>query len=630
MPPSPKHSLATVSEGEIREQLQRVLASPGFSRAPRMRRFLTFVVEGVIAGHGKAENLKECVIGVAVFDRDADYDPKADPVVRVEARRLRAKLEEYYTGLGKDDAIRLEIPKGSYVPLWSRQGEPQADHIKPRPSRSNWKVLVSAIVAGLIALGLFIAASKWRFFPAGPAKPIASLAVLPFRNLTNDAANNYLIDGLTDEITTELAKAGSLKVISRTSSDLYRNTSKALPEIARELKVDAIVEGTFRISANRVRVTAQLIRAATDSHLWAETYERDAGDLFGLQTKIAETIARQIGISLKGSPSGQASQPSNFAAYEWYLRGRYFWNRRTLEGLEKSLECYEKAIREDPNYAAAYAALGESYVLLSSYGGPSNPDSITRAWSAAETALRLNKDSAEAYVVLAVVNTDDRWDWAGATRDFQRAIQLNPGYPTAHHWFALHLSRLARHAQAESEIGKALELDPLSLIIGTDAAQIYYNARRPEQARPYLKRVLELDPNFAEAYLVSGEVYEMEENYPEAIKSFQKANELFGSVPNAWALEGHALALAGRTDEVSAILKRLKEAAGSRYVSGVDIAIVYCGLRDSPDALVWLNKAYASRGKGLNIIGSDPLFDGCRSSEGFQELLAKMHLGPGS
>ncbi len=625
-----------VPEDRLRVELKKILASPGFFRAARMQRFLSFVVEGRLSGKHNSEDLKESVIGMAVFDRDAAYDPKSDPVVRVEARRLRSKLAEYYAGPGKEDEVRIDLPKGSYAPAWAWQTEPAEVVAVKRPTRLIvW--LAAGLALAFILGGLLLYKSDWRsrFFGAtammgreviGKEAKIRSVAVLPFENLSSDARQEYLISGLTDEIIRDLAKVKGLLVISRTSTDCYRNTNKRLPEIARELHVDAIVEGSVESSGKRVRVTAELIRAATDGHLWDATYERDAADVFTLQTDIAEDIATQIGVTLRPTASETADHPDSREAYEAYLRGLYFWNKRTLDGLQKAISYYQRSIQLDPTYAKAYAGLADSYVLLSSYGGPSPSESLTHAQEAAQHALRLDNSLAEAYTALAVVKADRDCDWQGATREFERALQLSPSYPTARHWFALHLSRLNRHKEAEFQIERALQLDPLSLIINTDAAEVFYCARNPEKALFYLGRALELDPNFAEAHLVLGKVYEEQNDFARAVSEFELSNRLFGDAPNLWALEGNALARDGKRSQALAIAHKLERASRERYVSGVDIAMVYCALGDKDRAIGWLDKAHRNGGKGLNIIGSDPLFDGCRSDPRFAALLAQLGL----
>lgn len=309
-----------------------------------------------------------------------------------------------------------------------------------------------------------------------------------------------------------------------------------------------------------------------------------------------------------------------------YVRGRFFWNKRTLEGLEKSIEYYRQALALDPDYADAYAAMGEAYVLLSSYGGPEPSQSLKLARENAIRALQLNPKLGEAHTVLAAVKVDLDSDWAGAVEEYQQAIRLNPEYPTAHHWYALHLSRLGRHAEAETEIQKALQLDPLSLIIQTDAAEIFYRAGDWAVATTYLEKTIELDPNFADAHMIWGEVDEQKKDLAGAIKEFGIAENLFHGAPNIVALEGHAFALAGQRGRALEIAHELEDLTKRRYVSGVDIGIVYCGLGDSQAAMKWLERAYEYRDKGLNIIAADPLFNGCRADQRFTALLSRLHL----
>ncbi len=624
----------SITEDQVRAQLDKVLASTGFIRAGRMRRFLTFIVEARLTANYKSEELKECLVGAAVFDRHADYDPKSDPVVRVEARRLRAKLEEYYDSAGRQDGIRIDLPKGSYVPVWSWQVEPQPE-IREGSGRRNRRWILGGVAIGvtLLILAAIWGRTEWQKRAPDQAHlaasnlKIRSLAILPFRNLSGNPAQEYLVAGLTDEITTELAKIHGLKVISRTSSEQYRTSKKRLPEIARELNVDAIVEGTFLSSADHVRVSAQLIRAATDSHIWAESYQRNGTDLFTLQSEIAANITREIDATLApGTRLTARDQPVNAEAYDLYLRGRYFWNRRTLDGLEKSIDYYERAIRIDPNYAKLYAALGDSYVLLSSYGGPDPAVSFARAQHAAEQALQLDSSLAEAHTVLAAVKVGYDWDWQGAASEYRQALALDPNYPTAHHWYSLLLTRIGQFSEAETQIKRALDLDPLSLIINTDAGEVFYCARQPDDALAHLRRALELDPNFAEAHLVLGKVYEQKKNFEMALAEFDRANQLFGSSPNIATLRAHALALAGKRDEALAIARKLEQTSAHRYVSGVDMAMIYCALGDTDKGMAYLDKAYQSRGKGLDIIGTDPLFDGCRSDPRFETLLHRLHL----
>jgi tetratricopeptide (TPR) repeat protein len=310
------------------------------------------------------------------------------------------------------------------------------------------------------------------------------------------------------------------------------------------------------------------------------------------------------------------------------LRGRFLWNQRTFNSMEESIAYYQEAIRADPNYAEAYAAMGDTYVLLNNYGGDDPAIALGKAEEAAQHALHLGGDLAEAHTVLGAVRTDRYWDWPGAEAEYRRAIELNPSYPTAHHWYSLHLSRLSRTQEAETEIQRARALDPLSLIIETDAAETAYWARKPGEARARIDKVLALDADFAEARLVSGKIYEQQGQYEQALREFKRALTLFGGGPNVVALQAHALALAGASQPAMDIARQLGDTSTHSYVSGVDIGAIYCGLRQPGAAMSWLNRAYVNRDKGVDIFGIDPLFDGCRNDARLQSLLAKLKLQP--
>jgi tetratricopeptide (TPR) repeat protein len=343
---------------------------------------------------------------------------------------------------------------------------------------------------------------------------------------------------------------------------------------------------------------------------------------------VTNDIVRQVAVALGSSASASKLRPVSVKARDLYLRGRFLWNKRTLESLNKSIEYYQDAIKADPGYAEAYAALGDAYVLLSSYGGPGPSSALAKAEEAAERALQLGGGLAEAHTVLGAVRTDRDWDWPAAEDEYRRALELNPSYPTARHWYSLHLSRLGRTQEAEVEIQRARALDPLSTIISTDAAETSYWARKPGEAMARIEGVLSVDPYFAEAHLVKGKIYEQEGQYEQALAEFKIALGLFGGGANVQALQGHALALAGASEQAQEIVRQLEAKSTHSYVSGVDIAAVYCGLRQPDAGMRWLNRAYLNRDKGMDIIGIDPIFDGCRSDTRFQDLVKKLKLQP--
>jgi tetratricopeptide (TPR) repeat protein len=308
------------------------------------------------------------------------------------------------------------------------------------------------------------------------------------------------------------------------------------------------------------------------------------------------------------------------------LRGRYFWNERTLSGLTKSIEYYTDAIRADRNYAEAYAALSESYVTLGSYGGPNPADALWKAQFAAERALQLDSKLSAAHTALAGVKTDRDWDWKGAEEEYRRAIAINPSDSTAHHWYGLHLARLGRARQGLSELERALSLDPLSLIIATDVAETYYLLRQPKEAMTHINEVLALNPDFAQAHVVKGKILEALHRYPEAEKEFMESARLFGGGSALDALRGHALALTGQREQALNVAQQLEAASEQQYISGVHIAQVYCALGETDTAMKWLDRAYKRHDTGINMLGTDPLFDGCRADSRFQELLRRIKL----
>jgi TolB-like protein/Tfp pilus assembly protein PilF len=491
------------------------------------------------------------------------------------------------------------------------------------------------LLAGLVLVAaLLTAAAVWLHDwppvkrPASVAGGFHSIAVLPFVNLAQNSDQDYIVDGMTDQLITDLASSTPLRVISRSSMMQYKGKQVPMREIAQALNVDAVLEGSFLHTGKQVRITANLIDTRNDRHLWAQVYEESGSDLLTMQEQVTHDIVREVALALGSDVSTSRLRPVNVTARDAYLRGRFLWNKRTLDSMEKSIEYYQKAIKADPDYAEAYAAMGDAYVLLSSYGGEGPSTALGKAEEAAQHALRLGGGLAEAHTVLGAVRTDRDWDWPAAEAEYRQALKLNPSYPTARHWYSLHLSRLGRTQEAEAEIQRARALDPLSLIISTDAAETAYWARKPDEARTRVDEVLSRNPDFAEAHLVSGKIYEQQGQYEQALHEFKSALMLFGGGTNVEALQAHALALAGASGPAMEIARHLETVSPHSYVSGVDVAAIYCALRQPDAAMRWLNRAYVNRDKGVDILGIDPLFDGCRSDKRFQELMATLKLQP--
>ena len=492
---------------------------------------------------------------------------------------------------------------------------------KSRGARRWWTVGV--VTGSLLALAF----SLLYLRDLRPAKTqIKAIAVLPLQNLSTDPEQEYFADGITDELITDLAKLHGLRVISRTSVMRYKKTTEALPAIARELNVDAIVEGTMLRSANRVRIRVQLIDARTDSHLWAEAYERNERDSLSLQNEVARAIAEHIDSALLPQPQpSQASEP-NFEAYSAYLRGRYEWNKRTPESLRKSIQYFEEAIRQDPNYALAHEGLAEAYSVLSDYDVLTPKESYARAKAEALKALELDDGLGEAHATLASVKEELEWDWQGADREFKRAIQLSPSYATAHQWYSEYLLRVGRGSEGLAEMKEAQALDPGSPLMNAELGGAFYWSRRYPEAIQQLRKSISMEPNFAYAHSWLGFAYEQEGLTEKAIQEFQKAVELSGGSTGFMAALGHAYGLAGNKRETESIIDRLKVAAGTSYVSPYDMAIVYTGIGEKDEALHWLELGYSVHDPAMDMLKMEPALDALRSDTRFQNLIRRVGL----
>jgi len=488
---------------------------------------------------------------------------------------------------------------------------------------TRWIIVALALVLSLAIL------SVWRFRSHTPAPTgIRSLAVLPLDNLSGEASQNYFADGMTDELITDLAQISALRVISRTSVMVYKGARKPLPQIARELSVDAVVEGTVLRSDNRVRITAQLIEASTDKHLWSQSYEGDLRDTLTLQKKVASAIADQIRINL--TPREEAALKSvkvvNPEAYESYLKGRYFWNKRTADGLKAALAYFKQAIEEDPKYAQAYSGLADTYALLGDwqYAVMTPKEAFPQAKAAAIKALELDSTLGEAHNSLAFVLDGFDWDFDSAGKEFRRAIELNPGYATAHHWYAWHLSLLGRYDEAIAEMRKAENLDPLSLIINADLAELLVLAHSDDDSIRQSRKTIEMDPNFALAHNQLAQAYLQKQMYDEAVAELKTAVQLSGGSPAFIANLARAYVASGKRSEAVKLLGDLKKSANPGYSNASEIAVIYAALGDTDQAMNWLEKGYEERFNPGVLLR--PGFDPLRSDLRFQNLVRRIGL----
>ncbi len=452
-----------------------------------------------------------------------------------------------------------------------------------------------------------------------------SIAVLPFDNLSEDKANAYFAEGIQDEILTRLAKVADLKVISRTSTQRFKSAPADLREIAKQLGVMNILEGSVQKANDQVRVNVQLINAMTDAHLWADTYDRKLTDIFAVETEIAKAIAESLQAKLTGSEKNAIAKvpTSNPEAYELYLKGRFFWNKRTGADLRKSIEYFKQAIAKDPSYALAYAGLADSYLLLPNYGSTSSKEALPPARAAAKKALELDDSLAEAHASLGLLATIEL-DLDRATSELQRAVQLKPNYATAHHWFALSLMTLGRLDSAIAEGKRALELDPLSLIINADFSWMYLCARRYDEAEAQARKTLEMDPRFFLAHYYLGAALQLKGYLTEAIAEFQKASEL-NNDPYSLAALGQAYARIGQQEEAKKILARLNKEAKSRHAAPYAMALINLGLGEKEHAIDELERAYAEGETNyLFVVKVDPLLDELRGQPRFEALVQKI------
>lgn len=495
------------------------------------------------------------------------------------------------------------------------------------PKRRLW--LTGRVIVALAFVVSLSILAFWLFRSRVPAPSgIRSLAVLPLENLSGDASQNYFADGMTDELITDLAQISALRVISRTSVMVYKGARKPLPQIARELNVDAVVEGTVLRSGDQVRITAQLIEASTDKHLWSQSYEGELRDTLALQNRVASAIADQIRINL--TPREQAALKNvkvvNPEAYESYLKGRYFWNKRTADGLKAALAYFKQAIEEDPKYAKAYSGLADTYALLGDwqYAVMTPKEAFPEAKAAAIHALELDNSLGEAHNSLAFVLDGFDWDLDAGGKEFQRAIELNPGYATAHHWYAWHLSLLGRFDEAIAEMRKAEDLDPLSLIINADLAELLGLAHFYDDSIRQSLKTIEMDPNFALAHNQLAQAYLQKHMYADAVAELQKAVELSRDSPTCIANLARAYVASGKRSEGVKLLEVLKKRSGSGYSNSSEIAMIYASLGDTDQAMNWLEKGFEERFNPGVLLR--PGFDPLRSDPRFQKLLRRVGL----
>lgn len=604
-----------ISPEQVREQLNRLIQAPSLVQSAQLCRFLRHVVERKLAGD--IESLKENMLGIEVFDRGGQFDARKDSVVRVEARRLRSKLEEYYATVGVEDPVVIRMPKGGYIPEFeARAGAiPDAPEVKPRP---GWPIRV-----GLAAIVSLIAGATYWILarPSGIAPTNVAIAVLPFANTTGDPEADYYADGLTEELIDSLGRNSGLRVVARSSVFQYKGGKLDPREIGRRLGADVLVEGSFRKQGPKVRISTQLIDARTGFESWSQTVERDSS----LATEVQQEIAAAIAAKLKARPAADAAKHSteNAEAWELYRKGRFYWNQRTPASTRSAIASFRAALDKDPGYALAWAGLADAYSVLGFMEGVPT-ETRQQAAQAAARAVQLDDSLAETHVAKATAQALYEWDWAGAEKSYRRAIALDPNSSLALYGLSKLLASERRFDEAIPAVRKALELDPLSPIIATSVGWELSAARRYPEADAAFTAAMALNPNFTWMHLFRAWSYEARGNFTAAIADLKLAVDLGDSGGMATAELAYALARNGRNNEAGDLLSRIQATSRQRFVSGFVFARAYEGLGRRNDATAALEQAADEHSPMIVFIGAEPIFDPMRSDPRFQALIKRL------
>ncbi len=567
--------------------LQKILVSVFFSRSARMAKFLRFLVDRTVAR--AAEDLKEYVIGIEVFDRDVTFDPRLDPIVRVEARRLRSKLREYYDQQGHDDPLRIEIPPGGYTAKFHLSGSCGIRASAPRTCQSSNR----------------------------------ALAVLPLVSLSMDPEDEFFADGLTDDVIHLLVNSANIHVAAGPPTHHFKNKAIDARAIGAQLNVDYVLKGSVRRENSTVRVSVHLVNTRYGFRCWSQVYQQDLLGVLTTQGNIAGAIAADLKLQLSGAKSEHTALPRQGdlnSSYPMYMAGSTQLNTRTESGIKRSIEYFEEIIRRDPIFALAHAGLAEAYSLGGRYHIFPPQESWSRARSAAGDALRIDDSLAEAHTALAFVDLHQHRDWWSAGQGFSRAIALNPNYAIARQWHAWCLAAAGCHELALSKIRRALDMNPLSANANVDLALVLYFSRQYDDSIDQCRRAADLAPTFYRPYELLGLVYLQKKDYRAAIEQFQAALSLSGGNQRTSVLLARTFAAMGRTDEARALLAELSDLRGS-YVSAINFALLYSALGNHDGMFEWFEKAYFEADGELIWLSIDPIYDEARRDSRFTAFL---------
>ncbi len=566
-------------------------------------------------------------IAARLWDRThgLDIEQGINTAVRKARQALEPSPELLGTVVGKGYRFEAEVSRlpspiheapGSLDPAFA----PGRESGTSRSSRARGLRTVLGLASLVLLGGGMVLWSNAR------SRPGPSIAVLPLENLSDRAEEVYLADGLTDALITELARFRGLRVTSRTSALQYRGSKKPAPDIARELGVETLVEGSVVRQGDRVRITAQLIDARRDRHLWAESYERDVRDVLRLEAEVAQNIARRVRVTLSPEDTSRLETHGSVdpVAFDEAMRGRALWGKRSEASLQGAVEHYRAAVGRDPGYAAAWSGLADAYCALGYTSIRPPSDSFPMAREAALRALQLDPRSAEAEAALAYTRLYFDWDWAGAESGFQRALRLDSSFATAHHWYSVFLTARGRFEEAAREIAEARRLDPLSPAIATDVGFELFYAGKHAPAIAQLTEVVRTTPGFPLAHLWLGRTYEAQRAWSAALVEYAEVDRMQPDWPVTLAAMGHALGASGRKDEARGILTRMERLSASRYVTPYGVALVHDGLGDADAAFRWLSRAVDDRSHWLVWLSLDPRFANLRGDPRFAALLQSM------
>lgn len=587
---SPRGTSKGPGAARIRQQLDRILASVTFQKVERLKRFISFIVSETVAGRGT--QLKEYVVGTAVFEKDPSFDPRNDPIVRVQARRLRVRLDHYFQEEGGADEVIIELPKGGYVPSFRLRGDdPRVAHgVAPAPGQNT-------------------------------------IAVLSFKDHSEGGALGHVCLGIRDELVHRLTQLPALKVIARDPSERIRDRDPI--EAARAMGAAMALTGTVMKAGKGLRATAQLADTVTGCCRWSDSIDIARADVLAAQTAVAETVVKRLAESPSGAApiTGLARPRENPAAYNLYRQARYHLDQRSEEGLLKAADFFHKALAEDPQYALALSGLADAYGLLTHYGVLPPREAGAKASASALAAVSIDANSVEARTSLAHVKSTQGWDWRGAEQEFLRAFAIDPRYPTARHWYAMScLAPMGRLDEALEQIQIAQSLDPVSAIISRDLALVRYYRREFDVALEQCDHTIELNAHFSAAYWALGLVQEQRGDIEEAVAALQRAVQLSPQSPKMNGALGRALAVSGQPAQARRVLKNLRALARDRFVSPFEFALIFLALGDLDEGFSWLGRAVQDRSFDLTAVNVDPRFDSLRTDKRFRQIARKVGL----